>query len=290
MLVNTRYSLGFYASRFYALIATIVVLLLFFCETTILYAVLAQTMIRQRRERESRQVAMDSMAAAIAHELKQPLAAISAYGYAAMRWMEKPDFDEMRVSIKCMISNAHHASEVIDGIRSLFKKDTRGRAWLDVNELVRQVLRTVDAHLRTQRVSVSTELREGLPQLFANRVQLEEMFVNLIMNAIEAMNSVTDRARLLRISSDIIHEPSSVQVTVEDAGMGLGKDKERIFEAFYTTKSEGTGIGLAICRAIVETHGGSLHASANKPYGTIFHVALPTGGGVRAPVPGTAHG
>jgi signal transduction histidine kinase len=92
------------------------------------------------------------------------------------------------------------------------------------------------------------------------------------------MNSVTDRARLLRISSDIIHESSSVQVTIEDAGMGIGEDKERIFEPFFTTKSEGTGMGLAICRAIVETHGGSLHTSANKPYGTIFHVALPTGG------------
>jgi nitrogen fixation/metabolism regulation signal transduction histidine kinase len=127
-------------------------------------------------------------------------------------------------------------------------------------------------------VTVSIELREGLPQLFGNRVQLEEMFVNLIMNVIEAMNSVTDRARLLRISSDIIHVTSSVQVTVEDAGMGIGKDKERIFEPFFTTKSEGTGLGLAICRAIVEAHGGSLHASANKPYGMIFHVALPTGG------------
>jgi signal transduction histidine kinase len=140
------------------------------------------------------------------------------------------------------------------------------------------VLKTVDAHLRTQRVSVSIELREGLPELFANRVQLEKMFVNLIVNAIEAMNSVTDRTRLLRISSDIIHDSSSVQVTIEDAGMGIGEDKERIFEPFFTTKSEGTGMGLAICRAIVETHGGSLHASANKPYGTIFYVALPTGG------------
>jgi signal transduction histidine kinase len=149
MLVNTRHSLSFYASRVYALIATILVLLLFLCETTILYAVRAQTMIRQRRERESRQVAMDSMAAAIAHELRQPLAAISADGNGAIHWMEKPDLEEARVSIKCVVSNAHHASEVIDGIRSLFTKDTRGRAWLDVNGLVLQVLKTVDTHLRT---------------------------------------------------------------------------------------------------------------------------------------------
>jgi signal transduction histidine kinase len=121
-------------------------------------------------------------------------------------------------------------------------------------------------------------MRETLPQLLANRAQLEEVFVNLIMNPIEAMHSVTNRARLLRISSDIVQEPSTVLVTIEDTGTGIdSKDKERIFEPFFTTKSEGTGIGLAICRAIVESHGGSLHASANHPYGTIFHVALPSG-------------
>ena len=136
----------------------------------------------------------------------------------------------------------------------------------------------VDIDLRTQRVSVSIELREGLPQLLADRGQLQQVFLNLIMNAIDAMRSVTDRVRLLRIRSDNGQESSSVLVTIEDSGAGIDRnDKDRIFEPFFTTKSTGTGIGLTICRSIIESHGGTLRASANKPYGTIFHVALPGG-------------
>ena len=135
----------------------------------------------------------------------------------------------------------------------------------------------VDIDLRTQRVSVSIELREGLPQLLADRGQLQQVFLNLIMNAIDAMRSVTDRVRLLRIRSDNGQESSSVLVTIEDSGTGIEKnDKDRIFEPFFTTKSTGTGVGLAICRSIVEAHGGSLRASPNNPHGTIFYVALPT--------------
>ena len=137
----------------------------------------------------------------------------------------------------------------------------------------------LDADLQTHRVSVVTELRDGLPQLLANRAQLEEVFLNLITNAIEAMHSVDDRARLLRVGSDFVQASSTVVVTVEDSGAGIdSQDLERIFEPFFTTKSKGMGIGLAVCRAIVESHGGSLQASANKPYGTIFQVALPSAG------------
>jgi signal transduction histidine kinase len=168
---------------------------------------------------------------------------------------------------------------VINGIRSMFKRDVRGRAWLGVNDVVREVLIMVDLDLRTQRVSVSTELREGLPLIRADRAQLQQVFLNLITNAIEAMRSVTGHARLLRISSDIIQESSTVLVTVEDTGRGIdSKDKDHIFEPFFTTKSEGTGIGLAVCRSIIEAHGGSVKASANNPHGTIFQVALPMDG------------
>ena len=173
----------------------------------------------------------------------------------------------------------HGLREVIDGIRSLYKKNIRARAWLDVNELVHDVLRMIDADLRTQQVSVSIDLRDRLPPLLGNRAQLEEVLVNLITNAIEAMDALTDRARLLQIRSDIIQERSAVVVTIEDSGTGIDdKNKARIFEPFFTTKSEGMGIGLGICRAIIESHNGNLHASANDPYGTIFSVVLPTGG------------
>jgi C4-dicarboxylate-specific signal transduction histidine kinase len=162
-------------------------------------------------------------------------------------------------------------------IRSMFKKGMHGRTLLDVNDLVREVLTMVDVDLRNQRVSVKIDLRSDLPQPLADRGQLYQVFVNLITNAIEAMGSVTDRARVLRVSSDVIQESSDVAVTIEDSGTGIeGKNTDRIFEPFFTTKSTGTGIGLTICGSIIESHGGSLRTYANKPYGTIFQVTLPS--------------
>jgi signal transduction histidine kinase len=155
----------------------------------------------------------------------------------------------------------------------MFKKDVHGRARFDVNDVVREELAVVDIDLRTQQVSVSTELRDGLPQLVADRGQLQQVFLNLIMNAIEAMRPVPDRARLLRIRSDIIQESSSVLVTIEDSETGIDRKYE---DRIFTTKSTGTGIGLTICRSIIESHGGSLQVSANNPYGTIFHIVLPS--------------
>jgi signal transduction histidine kinase len=240
---------------------------------------LASSIIRQQREYESRQMTMDAMAASIAHEVKQPLAAMVTGANAGLRWLtnKTPDLDEVHAALKGVVDAGHRAAEVIGSVRVMFKKDLHGRALFSVNDVVREVLTMVDIDLRAQRVSVSTELREGLPQLLADRGQLQQVFLNLIMNAIEAMRSVTDRARLLRIRSDNNRQSSSVLVTIEDSGTGIEKkDKERIFEPFFTTKSTGTGIGLAICRSIVEAHGGSLRASANNPHGTIFYVALPT--------------
>jgi signal transduction histidine kinase len=135
----------------------------------------------------------------------------------------------------------------------------------------------VDVELRTQRVSVSTDLRDGIPRLLADRGQLQQVSSNLILNAIEAMRSVTDRGRLLRVTTDI-RETSGVLMAIEDSGTGIdGKNMDRIFEPFFTTKSAGTGIGLTICRSIIESHAGTLRAAANKPFGTVFHVALPVG-------------
>ena len=160
----------------------------------------------------------------------------------------------------------------------MFKKDIRGRALLGINDLVREVLKMVELDLRVEGISVATELREGLPQLLADRAQLQQVFLNLIMNAIEAMRPITGRARVLRIRSNIIQDSNCVVVAVEDSGTGIDRnDKDRIFEPFFTTRSTGMGIGLAICQSIIESHGGTLQASANNPYGMIFRVALPGG-------------
>jgi signal transduction histidine kinase len=280
VLLNTRFSLGWYASRIYTLAASLVVLLVLLSETTALYANLARSVMRQRADRQERQIAMDAMAASIAHEITQPLAAIVVNANAGLRWLTRatPDLDEARAALGRIVDDGHRAGEVIGGIRSMFKKGAHGRVLLDANDLVREVLTMVALDLRNQGVSVKTDLRNGLQQLHADRGQLQQVFLNLIMNAIEAMGSVTDRARVLRVSSDIIHEPSGIAITIEDSGTGIkGGDKDRIFEPFFTTKSTGTGIGLAICRSIIDSHGGSLRVSANTPYGTIFQVTLSSG-------------
>ena len=137
----------------------------------------------------------------------------------------------------------------------------------------------VELYLRVEGISVATELREELPQLFADRAQLQQVFLNLVMNAIEAMRPITGRARVLRIRSNIIQDSNCVVVAVEDSGTGIDrKDKDRIFNAFFTTKPEGMGMGLSICQSIVEAHGGRLWVTPGMPQGSVFHVQLPIGG------------
>jgi signal transduction histidine kinase len=278
-LSQARFSLGWYAGRIYEFVATFLILLVLLSETMALHANLARSVIRQRGARETRLIAMDAIAASIVYEINQPLAAMVTSANAGLRWLTRatPDLNEARSSFENIVNNGHRASEIINGVRSMFKKGAHGRRLLGVNDLVREVLKMVDLELRNQRVSVASDLRNGLPQLFANRGQLQQVFLNLILNAIEAMSSVTDRARVLRVSSDITQKSSSVVINIEDSGTGIkDSDKVHIFEPFFTTKSAGTGIGLAICRSIIESHGGSVRAFPNEPHGTILQVILPT--------------
>jgi signal transduction histidine kinase len=160
----------------------------------------------------------------------------------------------------------------------MFKKGAHGQKLFDVNGLVRETLTMLDLDLRTQRISVTTDLRNNLPELLGDRGQLQQVLLNLISNAIEAMSSVTGRPRDLHICSVLIQGSSEVVIAVEDSGIGIeGGGSKHIFEPFFTTKSTGTGVGLTICRVILEAHGGSLEASPNKPYGAVFKVTLPSG-------------
>ena len=280
LFVGARYELGWYAGRSFGIAATFVVLLVLLSETLVLYANLARSIMRQRNERHARQIAMDAMAASIAHEIRQPLASIVLNGETALHCLTgaTSNLDEARDALRCVVDDSHRASAVISGIRSMFQKGAHGQILLDVNELVRETLTMIDLDLRTYGISVKTDLRDGVLQLSGDRGQLQQVFLNLISNAIEAMNSVTDRARNLQVRTNVVQESSDVVVTVEDSGTGLGgEDKDRIFEPFFTTKSTGTGVGLTICRVIIESHGGSLVALANKPYGAIFEVTLPSG-------------
>ena len=275
-----RFTFGFYASRLYAFIAVFSVLLVLLSETMMLYSNLVYSALRRRSNRDGRRIAMDAMAASIAHEVTQPIAAMTNNSHAALILLARtpPNIEEARVALDAIVSDGDRANSVVTSLRAMFKRNPGQRAQVDANELVNEVLKLVDPDLRLQQITVSTNLREGLPPLSADRALLQQVFVNLFMNAIEAMRTVTDGQRALRITSDFIQERSGVLITVEDSGAGIdAKDKDRILEPFFSTKPQGTGIGLAVCQSIVESHGGHIRISNNHPRGAIFHVALPDG-------------
>jgi C4-dicarboxylate-specific signal transduction histidine kinase len=216
------------------------------------------------------------MAASIAHEINQPLAAIVMDGNASLRWLghTPPNLDEARVALNRIVKDGHRASDIIGSIRGIFRKGDEGRAPLNVNDLIREILRLTQGEIQNGRVSVETDLTDALPEVLGNRVQLQLVFRNLITNAVEAMSSVGDRQRMLRISSG--RTPSGVRIAVADCGSGIdSEDLDRIFHTFFTTKSQGMGMGLSICQSIVEAHGGELSASPAQPHGAVFEVVLP---------------
>jgi len=239
----------------------------------------ALRLARAELGRVTRRMAMGEMAASIAHEIKQPLAAISANGNAGLRWLTRatPDIERACDVLKRIVSDTQHASEVIDGIRSMFKNEGQAKTMQDVNELIREALTLVRTEVENQHVSICTELSAELPQVPANQIQLRQVMVNLITNAVDAMSAVTNRARVLRIKTEE-HKLDGVLITVEDSGVGIEpQNLDRIFDTFFTTKSQGMGMGLSICRSIVESHEGHLSVAAAQPHGSIFHVSLPTG-------------
>ena len=221
---------------------------------------------------------MHEVTAAIAHEVNQPLAAIVANGNAALRWLRKtpPEVAEAVANINQIVSNGHRAGEVVASIRGLFKKDEHAKVLLDVNAVIREVLELLQGELSSKRVSVHTKLNRNLPQILADRVQLQQVVLNLVTNAVEAVSDNPAGSRVLNVSSKR-SQFEEVIIAVEDSGPGIDpKDLDRIFDAFFTTKSQGMGMGLSICRSIVEAHGGRLRVSARLPHGTIFYLTLPS--------------
>jgi PAS domain S-box-containing protein len=238
-----------------------------------------EELIRAQAElaRVARVTTLGELTASIAHEMNQPLGAMVANGNAGLRWLERaiPDVDEARAALTRIVNDGHRAAEVIESIQAIFKNVDQEKVPTDINKLVRDTLGLMLGELRANHVSVQTKLVDNLPDVRGNRVQLQQVILNLIRNAIEAMNSVTNRARLLRIGS-AIHEPDGVLVSVEDSGTGLNpEDTERIFDSFFTTKPQGTGMGLSISRSIIEGHQGRLSASSGIDQGAVFSVLLP---------------
>jgi signal transduction histidine kinase len=277
ILSSERFSLGFYAGRAFSLVTSIVVLGVLLAETTKLYARLARSNMMLERERDNKLMNVEAITASIAHEVRQPLAAIATNGNAAVRFLGKspPELDDVRTSLKAMIADSHRASEVFDGIRALFSKVDQERQPTDLNEIALEVLQSLRGDLREHGVVTRTELTSELPLVSGHKGQLQQVVFNLVRNALEAMDATTERSRFLQVKTRL-HDGDAIIVAVNDSGPGIDpKQLEGIFDPFVTTKSLGMGLGLAICRMIIERHGGRLSALSDGINGAQFQFVLP---------------
>jgi C4-dicarboxylate-specific signal transduction histidine kinase len=227
--------------------------------------------------RVSRVTAMGELTASIAHEVNQPLAAVVTYGNAGLRWLsaDPPNFEEVREALSRIVRDGTRASEVIARIRAVLKKSEPVARRLDLNEIVREIVALTQGEAERRGASIKTDLAADLPPVTGDRVQLQQLLLNLVINALDAMSTVTDRPRIIRICTSAPNQ-KSILVVVEDSGTGLDPEQAaRLFEAFFTTKPDGLGMGLSISRSIVESHGGRLWAAPNQGPGATFQFTLP---------------
>jgi len=277
---SVRFSIGWYAARGFVLIASCMVLAGLLIETTFLYSRLASAIILQRRERTNRLLSVDAVTAAIAHELRTPLGAITLNASTALSQLRSntPELEEMDDILSDIEADSHRAGTIISSMLELTKKTTDRRSLTHVEDIARLVLRLLQYDLLINDVSVATEFQGDLPEVHLDDIQLQQVLVNLIKNAIDAMGSVTPEARRLRLTTGFDGH-STVLLSVQDSGPGIPiEDRERIFDPFFTTKSGGTGLGLAICFTVVANHGGKLRLVKSDSDGSIFEIAIPVGG------------
>jgi C4-dicarboxylate-specific signal transduction histidine kinase len=216
------------------------------------------------------------LTASIAHEVNQPIAATVTNAQAALRWLgrQPPDLEEVRQALGRIVEDGNRAGDVIDRIRALIRKAPPRKDEFEINGVIREVIELALPEAVKNGISVRTELVERLPFILGDRVQLQQVMLNLIINAVEAMNSVSDGGRELLVCTEKV-DTNGVLVAVKDSGPGLAPmSVERVFDPFYTTKPAGLGMGLSICRSIIEAHGGRLWVSANQPRGAIFQFVV----------------
>lgn len=237
-------------------------------------------MMQAELARVQRSTIMGEITASIAHEINQPLAAIVANANSGLRWLtnKSPDLGEAQSALRRIVADGHRASEVIASIRGMFRSGRRANAYYDVNALIREVLALVTGELKSNKVETQLELGDDIPKILADRVQLQQVVLNLMMNAIEAMGSVENGARVLGVNSEV-RDGRDILITVKDSGPGIEPaNLDRIFDRFFTTKSNGMGMGLSICRSIVEAHNGRLWAEPDVRPGSVFRISLPVNG------------
>ena len=232
--------------------------------------------------RATRFATVAELAASIAHEISQPLSAVVANGLACVQWLsaEPPNMINAKVAAERIVRDGKDAGEIVSRIRALFRKTALEKVDLNINDLIDEVLRLIQRETVEKRIAIETDLEKRLPPALGDRVQLQQVIFNLLLNGIEAMETVTDRPKRLLIRSNM-QNADAILVEIRDSGTGL-VDSERVFEAFYTTKEKGMGMGLSICRSIVEAHGGRLGTMPAQGPGTTFFFTLPLGSNVSA--------
>ncbi len=255
------------------------VLAALFAEAKDSEARLSRSNLMLERERDNKLMNAQAITAAIAHEVRQPLAAIATNAGAARRFLlrPQPDHAEVEAALARIVGESHRTSEVFDSIRALFRTTQHARSPFDVNEVIRRVLQSLGEEARNRGVTVRVSLAADPPFISGHEGQLQEVLFNLAHNAIEAMASTPERNRILQVGT-AVPSPDAIVVTVEDSGPGIDpKQLDSIFGAFFTTKTQGMGLGLAICRMIIEHHGGQLTASSDGKSGAVFRFVLPRG-------------
>ena len=273
-----RNALGAYFIRAYLAVAGTLVLSVLLSENAKLYATIARSNVMLQRERQNKMMNLEAMAASISHEVRQPLAAIVSNGSAALRFLDHapPNLEEVRSALTRLLRDSHRVEQVFDSLRALFGKRDQGMEPINANEIVLEALRIFRDELRNHRIVARTHLTSELLPIMGNRGQLLEVIINLIHNAIEAMDGVKADRRVLQVKTQL--DGDSVLLTVEDSGPGIDPNKmTSIFDAFVTTKQHGMGLGLAICRTIVERHAGKMFVVPADPHGCVFKVVLPIG-------------
>jgi C4-dicarboxylate-specific signal transduction histidine kinase len=234
--------------------------------------------VQTELEHANRVATMGQFTASIAHEVSQPIAAAVTNAQAALRWLgaRPPNLVEVRQTLGRIVRDANRAGDVIGRIRALIKKAPPRTDWVDMNEVIREVMELTRSETEKNGTSAQAAFWEGLPLIEGDRVQLQQVVLNLIVNAVQAMGAIAEGPRELFITTAQA-EPSGVLVAVKDSGPGLAPASlEHLFAPFYTTKPDGLGMGLSICRSIIEAHGGRMWATANLPRGAIFYFTVPT--------------
>lgn len=231
---------------------------------------------RRELAQVARRTTLAAMTAAIAHEMKQPLGAIVTNANAGLRWLDRspPDLTEIRDALMHIAADGHRASDVIQSVRAVFTKGDQAGSPLDANELVRETIGILRPELEAAKIAVCLNLAPQLPLLHGHKIQLQQVVLNIVSNAADAMRTVTDRPKVLTVKS-APNDWGGVAIAIEDSGIGIEPEYAgRVFDPFFTTKAHGMGMGLAICRSIVEAHGGSLSMSPGSPHGSVLHVSL----------------